>query len=347
MKFKMNWQNLLAFLCATALVVLLVRNASTVPVGFLQISAATLWGAFPSWAFPTSIMMVTKPIMNLASLGMVCAVEILVLGWKGCSLRCIVKSPSASLWADLLTYIFIITNTYWIFTYIVTLGWPSRYTWEIIHWTGGNLVKYLGPLPLQFILFIIVDTFYYYWMHRLLHEVDFLWSMHKFHHASDEFYIVGAHRRNPLSDAFAFATLAPISVAFGQPAGSFLEYVLIYTMLYDLQLHLLHSRLKWDFGWFGKYVILSPLHHRVHHSVNPEHYGGNYGDFLSLWDQLFRTYKDPVDVEKIGLPGYPTHNIVRAFIFDMRASLSQILGNLLLPWRIINSKSYDAKNPSS
>ncbi len=38
---------------------------------------------------------------------------------------------------------------------------------------------------------------------------------------------------------------------------------------------LVHTNVTWTWGWFGRWVLISPAAHRLHHSTNPEHYGKN------------------------------------------------------------------------
>ena len=50
------------------------------------------------------------------------------------------------------------------------------------------------------------------------------------------------------------------------------------------------ERIDWDFGWFGRYVIQSPLHHQLHHSKR-----GRIPCNLSIcpiWDRLGGTWRD-------------------------------------------------------
>ncbi|HMA52249.1 MAG TPA: hypothetical protein VKP60_20965, partial [Magnetospirillaceae bacterium] len=63
-----------------------------------------------------------------------------------------------------------------------------------------------------------------------------------------------------------------------------------------------------DWGWFGRWVLVSPLHHRLHHSRNPDDYGANFGTML-VWDHLFGTFRQPTsDAFPLGVdePAYRT-----------------------------------------
>ena len=68
-----------------------------------------------------------------------------------------------------------------------------------------------------------------------------------------------------------------------------------------------HSQIISNFGLFGK-VLVSPLHHRIHHSMSSEHIDKNFGNTLIIWDKLFGTFCDLPEKEgskiEIGIRGY-------------------------------------------
>lgn len=46
--------------------------------------------------------------------------------------------------------------------------------------------------------------------------------------------------------------------------------------------------------------LLTPSHHRVHHSSNPEYIDKNYCNLLPIWDRLFGTYQEQLnDVQPV------------------------------------------------
>lgn len=64
-------------------------------------------------------------------------------------------------------------------------------------------------------------------------------------------------------------------------------YIYLIKEYYD---YLLHSDLKWNLGWFGKYILVSPTGHKIHHSNDERHFNKNFGTFFVWWDKLFGTY---------------------------------------------------------
>ena len=49
-----------------------------------------------------------------------------------------------------------------------------------------------------------------------------------------------------------------------------------------------HSRIPWRFGVLHK-IVVSPVFHSFHHSVDPAHHNKNFSGLLSVWDHLFGT----------------------------------------------------------
>jgi sterol desaturase/sphingolipid hydroxylase (fatty acid hydroxylase superfamily) len=45
-------------------------------------------------------------------------------------------------------------------------------------------------------------------------------------------------------------------------------------------------------GVLGR-IFISPAHHQVHHSGNPEHFNKNFGSCLAVWDWMFGTLYVP------------------------------------------------------
>ena len=62
-----------------------------------------------------------------------------------------------------------------------------------------------------------------------------------------------------------------------------------------------HSGLNWNLGWIGKYILISPAAHRIHHSKADEHFNKNFGSFFIWWDLMFGTYHYTKESIEIGV----------------------------------------------
>jgi hypothetical protein len=51
-------------------------------------------------------------------------------------------------------------------------------------------------------------------------------------------------------------------------------------------------------GILGK-ILLTPSHHRVHHSRNLAYIDTNYCNLLNIWDRIFRTYQTEKEEEPV------------------------------------------------
>lgn len=133
-------------------------------------------------------------------------------------------------------------------------------------------------------LFIGVD-FFYYWFHRLSHEVNALWAAHIVHHQSEEYNLTVALRQSWFQSGFAWIFYLPLAFAGFEPI-MFLT-VSAFNTLYQFWIH---TRLIGNLGPL-EWIINTPSHHRVHHGSNPEYIDKNHGGTLIIWDRLFGTFR--------------------------------------------------------
>ncbi len=143
-------------------------------------------------------------------------------------------------------------------------------------------------------LFIFTD-FIWYWYHRLGHEVNILWAAHVVHHQSDDFnYTVSA--RITVFQSLArgiFWCLLPL-IGFSPSA----TYIML--LVHGAYPFFTHTQMIGKLGIL-EYFFVTPSHHRVHHSSNPEYLDKNYGDVLIIWDKLFGTFREEKAIPVYGL----------------------------------------------
>jgi sterol desaturase/sphingolipid hydroxylase (fatty acid hydroxylase superfamily) len=144
--------------------------------------------------------------------------------------------------------------------------------------TGDTWIAWLG-------LFLGVE-FFYYWFHRLSHEVNFLWGAHVVHHQSEDYNLSVALRQATFQSLFSWVFYLPLALA-GFPPLMFVA-VLSFTTLYQFWIH---TRLIGKLGPL-EWILNTPSHHRVHHGRNPEYIDRNHGGTLIVWDRLFGTFEE-------------------------------------------------------
>ena len=133
--------------------------------------------------------------------------------------------------------------------------------------------------------FLYVD-FAFYWWHRWSHEVHFLWAGHVVHHQSEDYNLAVALRQEWLTHLTHIPFYLPMALlGFSWPLLA--THVAI-SLLYQFWIHTEVIRRMGPYEW----LFNAPMHHRVHHAVNPQYLDKNYGGILIVWDRLFGTYKE-------------------------------------------------------
>ncbi len=127
--------------------------------------------------------------------------------------------------------------------------------------------------------------FGFYWLHRLHHKIGWLWAVHEVHHQGEHFNLSLGIRNSWYSSLTSFPFFALLAVA-GIPLHVF---VAVSSFHYAVQFYN-HSGLVTRSGVLDR-LLITPLHHRVHHGANPEYIDKNFGGTLLLWDRLFGTFQ--------------------------------------------------------
>jgi sterol desaturase/sphingolipid hydroxylase (fatty acid hydroxylase superfamily) len=136
--------------------------------------------------------------------------------------------------------------------------------------------------------YLVVADLGHYWIHRLMHH-EYLWRIHKWHHAPDYMYWLMGVRATlpqqvlvnlPYIVAYSFLGLSPWWMVLAVGAG------------HVLQNDWMHLNVTWRSSWL-EWLIVTPRYHHVHHSDQPEHYRANLAALFTAWDRVFGTYVNP------------------------------------------------------
>jgi alkylglycerol monooxygenase len=139
------------------------------------------------------------------------------------------------------------------------------------------------------IAFIALD-FAGYWVHRLNHEINFMWNNHIIHHSSEEFNLACALRQSISTIFRLFAIFLLPAALLGVPA----QVIGIVAPLHLFAQFWYHTQHIGRMGFLEK-IIVTPSHHRVHHAINKEYLDKNYGQIFIFWDKWFGTYQEELD----------------------------------------------------
>lgn len=150
------------------------------------------------------------------------------------------------------------------------------------------------------ILFLLVDDFLQYWYHRSSHEYKWLWKHHRPHHAATEMGFLVSYRESiyfymMMPNVWWLGIATYLGLAIPVAVGIFLKQVIVISS---------HSLATWDSFFYKRpalmpimkvleRIFITPAFHHGHHAVSKiDDIGqpnGNYGNMLSIWDQLFGT----------------------------------------------------------
>jgi sterol desaturase/sphingolipid hydroxylase (fatty acid hydroxylase superfamily) len=180
-----------------------------------------------------------------------------------------------------------------------------------------------------------VAGFWDYWVHRAFSHSRWFWFTHEYHHLPNQvtvfmpgilarpFAFVPAF----LSSAAVAATCYPILIALDVALVS-LELLLPVFFLIVTVLTASHSSFLRRWLWVHcvmKFVcVTTPQEHLLHHAIDG---ACNYGNFTTLWDRAFGTYRDPCD------PAYSTVQLGLSYDQDFLGTLTA--GRMKIPahWR--------------
>ncbi|MDX5360962.1 MAG: sterol desaturase family protein [Alphaproteobacteria bacterium] len=155
-----------------------------------------------------------------------------------------------------------------------------------------NIVE--APVWVQYAATILVLDALAWLAHYLLHRVPTLWAIHEVHHSDEELDATSVLRGHPLEAAFRLLTYLAGVVALGMPAHAILLAVLLRHVFSTF--HHGSMALPPRFEALLRLVIVTPIHHRIHHSAAQEDYDSNFAQIFSVWDRLFGTWREDAAV---------------------------------------------------
>jgi sterol desaturase/sphingolipid hydroxylase (fatty acid hydroxylase superfamily) len=143
--------------------------------------------------------------------------------------------------------------------------------------------------------FIGVD-FFYYWAHRMSHEVNLFWLGHVVHHQSEDYNLSVALRQSTFQKMFTFYFYFPLALL-----GFKTEWFLLmgaFNLLYQFWIHTeVIGRMP---SWY-EYLFNTPSHHRVHHGRDPKYIDRNHAATLMIWDRMFGTFQKEEETPTYGI----------------------------------------------
>jgi sterol desaturase/sphingolipid hydroxylase (fatty acid hydroxylase superfamily) len=163
---------------------------------------------------------------------------------------------------------------------------PSAY----YHWCAQ------WPLAVRLVAALAVGDFGFYWAHRWMHEVPFLWRFHAIHHSAPEMDFLVNTRAHPIDIMLGrFGGMLPLyMLGLAQPMGNRADIVpLLFVVIGGLWGFFIHANVRWRFGWLENVISTPAFHHWHHTNDGPAYIDKNYAAMLPVYDRLFGTYHVP------------------------------------------------------
>ncbi|PYH75020.1 sterol desaturase family protein [Aspergillus vadensis CBS 113365] len=159
-------------------------------------------------------------------------------------------------------------------------------------------------LPLMIGLYGIVLDFWFYWYHRIMHDVSFLWKYHRTHHLTkhpNPLLAAYADHEQEFFDMVGVPFMTYMSLKFmGLPMGFYEWWICHQYVAFaevfghsGLRVHMtVPSTLSWLLQWMNAEIVIEDhdLHHRK--GWRKSH---NYGKQTRLWDQIFGTCHERIE----------------------------------------------------
>jgi sterol desaturase/sphingolipid hydroxylase (fatty acid hydroxylase superfamily) len=170
--------------------------------------------------------------------------------------------------------------------------------WALHHTIPSGYYAYCAHLPtsLRILAALAVGDFGFYWAHRWMHEVPFLWRFHAIHHSAPEMDFLVNTRAHPVDLVFGRIFSMAMTMALGllQPMGDRADpAVLLVLLVGGLWGFFVHANINWRFGWLERVVATPAFHHWHHTNDGPDFVDKNYAAILPVLDIVFGTYYLP------------------------------------------------------
>lgn len=140
----------------------------------------------------------------------------------------------------------------------------------------------------QALIGIIVFDLLLYLQHRLFHKYHFLWKLHRIHHSDKEMDFTTGIRFHPL-EIFLSLIYKYFFLYILNPS---VEVFILYEILINSFSLFNHSNIRIPLRLENilRLIVVTPNMHFPHHDESNHLMNSNFGNILSLWDRLFKTY---------------------------------------------------------
>jgi len=265
----------------------------------------------------TASLLAIEPQLRLAAF---VGVLLAMAAWEVAAPLRPLRQPRASRWPGNLGVVAVSTLLVRLLVPVVPVGAAMA-----VAARGGGLLNWTTlPGWLDFVIAFVALDLVIYAQHRAMHAVPLLWRLHRMHHADLELDATTGLRFHPLEIIVSLIIKLAAVVALGAPVAAVMifEIVLNATSMFNHA----NVRIPVPIDRWLRLLVVTPLMHRVHHSIERRETDSNFGFNLPWWDRLLGTYR------AAPAAGYDAMVIGLAAFRDPGASrLDQLLAQPFMP----------------
>jgi len=222
----------------------------------------------------------------LIAIGLVLLLELIFVGWRNSTAFFMSRPRRNEIW-DLISFAIFFFGWRRIAAEAIFFGliaMMQAFSWE------HSISLFEGwPQGARYLCAFLVFDLLQYFSHRIKHEFEWVWYSHRFHHSSSRINAFTALRSHVIDRLVQIALVyGPLQFLFGLD----LDSLLLTSVAASFFGVLVHSRIDTDLGWLGRWVLISPRHHHLHHTSGGSKHR-NYGTIFIWWDKMFGTYEPP------------------------------------------------------
>lgn len=172
----------------------------------------------------------------------------------------------------------------------------------------------LGPvLVILPVFFLLLLGLMEYWLHRALHQYDFLWRFHAIHHQIENLNAARSYSHFGQDIIYILLITTPPVLLIDAPQ----QHIMLVTTFYIISNYYMHSDAPaLSFPASFRHIVADNVYHHQHHTRDVRHIGKNYASFFSFFDRIFGTQYIPENGEfpKTGIDGYPPLTSLRDYM---------------------------------
>jgi sterol desaturase/sphingolipid hydroxylase (fatty acid hydroxylase superfamily) len=151
----------------------------------------------------------------------------------------------------------------------------------------GEVAGDLAPWA-RIALALVLGDLLGYALHRAMHEVPWLWRLHRVHHAAVPLRFWEGWRIHPLDFVGHALAVGIPGAVLGAPFAD-VVWLLLLRKAFTAYLH---ANLPWRHGALA-WLVASPSWHAVHHDADRHGEGANFAAMFPIIDRVLGTHRDP------------------------------------------------------